>query len=295
VRAPTILLGAVLTLAGCSLFREPEPNEPSSLPPVRSMCDAVGLEIVFLKIPVDSSPQIAPMWNEIDETHLPLDLRRRLAANGIRTGLFGPQMPAPLRRTVDGLIFESEEGADPAVKVGSGPVHTCRQLQSRTGQRSELLASEIQPEIAVLLSDPAGQISGSTYQNAQCIWGLKTSPQGDGRVRVQLTPEIHHGQPRNRWVGQSTGIFRQVTGRSQKSFDDMQIDTYLAPGQTLILSATDELRGLGKHFFDARGADEQQGTKLLLIRLARTQYDDLFSAEQILAPIVPATELNSPQ
>jgi hypothetical protein len=295
VRAPTIFVGAILTLAGCSHFREPEPSEPSSLPPVRSLSDTVGLEIVFLKLPVDGDSQIAPMWNEIDETHLPTDLRRSLSANGIRTGRFGSHMPAPLKQMVDELVFPGAEGADPAVKVGAGPIHTCRQLQSRTGQRSELLASEILPEIAVLRSNPEGQIVGNTYHNAQCVWALKTFPQGDGRVRLQLTPEVQYGEPRNRWVGQGTGIFRQVSGRSQKSFDDMQIDTHLTPGQTLVLSGTDQLTGLAQHFFSAGEPARTQGKKLLLIRLARTQYDDLFSAEQILAPIVPATELNSPQ
>lgn len=288
MRALTILFATVLALTGCSLFREPESSEPSSLPPVRALSDTVGLEIVFLKLPAESDAQIAPMWNEIDETHLPTDLRRRLAANGIRTGLFGPRMPVPLQQIVDQIVCMETEGADPSIKVGAGPIHTCRQLQSRNGQRNELLASEIQPQIAVLQTGPEGQIVGDTYYQAQCIWELKTFPQGDGRVRVQLTPEIQHGQARNQWVGQGTGIFRQVTGRSQKSFDDIRIDTLLAPGQTLILSGTDELRGLAQHFFGDGQSSATEGRRLLMIRLARTQRDDLFSTGQNLAPIVPA-------
>ncbi len=87
MRAPTIFVGAILTLSGCSHFRELEPSKPSSLPPVRSSSDSVGLEIVFLKLPVHGDAQVAPMWNEIDETQLPTDLRRSLLANGIRAGL----------------------------------------------------------------------------------------------------------------------------------------------------------------------------------------------------------------
>ena len=89
---------------------------------------------------------------------------------------------------------------------------------------------------------------------------------------------------------QCTGIFRQVAARRRKVFDDLRIELDLSPGHTCLLSATDPVKGLGRHFFTYGTEAESPGPKLLLIRLARTQYEDLFGGEQILAPIVSATE-----
>jgi hypothetical protein len=259
------------------------------LPPLQAAGDTVGLEIVFLKLPADAPSEIAPMWDEIDETPLPVDLRRRLAANGVRCGLFGTQMPTPLKQLIDDLTVPAADDLQEGLPVSAGPVQTCRRLQSRTGQRSELLASDVLPEMAVLLARN-GQVGGQTYREAQCMWALTTTAQAAGRVRLQLTPEVHYGQPQNQYVGQSSGIFRQITARPRETFDDLRIETLLSPGQTLVLAATDPVRGLGQHFFAYGAGTQAAGQKLLLVRLARTQYDDLFSADPILAPIASATE-----
>jgi hypothetical protein len=278
-----------LAAAGCAALKEQPPGEPSSLPALKPADDTVGLEIAFLKLPPTAQSQIALVWDDVDESRLPTDLRRRLDANGIRCGCFGTQTPEPLRQLVARATESQTGSAADGVKVGGGHVHTCRQLQSRNAQRNEILASEVRPQIAVL-SNVGGQIVGSSYHDAQCVWDLKTFPQGDGRVRLQLTPEVHYGQPRNQWIGQSTGIFRQVTTRRRKVFDDLRIEMDLSPGHTCLLSATDSVKGLGQHFFTYGTGAESPGPKLLMIRLARTQYDDLFGGEQILAPNVTATE-----
>jgi hypothetical protein len=232
------------------------------------------------------------MWTEIDETHLPTELRRQLSANGVRCGLFGSHMPPPLQQLIDDTVQPAPESGAEGVRISAGPIHTCRQLQSSTGQRSELLASEVVPQIAVLNLDE-GQVVGKTYRGAQCLWALKTFPQGDGRVLVRLTPEVHFGQPENQFVGQSTGIFRQVSARRRKAFDNLQVEAMLAPGQTLLLTGTIPAKGLGRHFFTfdpSANSEDSPGRKLLMIRLARTHYDDLFSAERIAAPILRAGE-----
>jgi hypothetical protein len=294
VRSLAVLIGGVLISAGCAALTKQSTGEPSSLPPLKSTANTVGLEIALLKLTPETESQIAPIWSEIDESQLPIDLRRELADNGMRCGLFGSRIPAKLKLLIDQLVepqlIDSEaDSTGDGIRVGAGPVPICRHLQSRTGQRHELLASEVLPEIAVLRSEHE-QVVGKTYQDAQCIWALKTFPQGDGRVRVQLTPEVHFGQPQNQWIGQSTGIFRQVTARRRKAFEDLRIEAVVSPGQTIMLSGTGTVKGLGQHFFTYGTDTETPGKKLLLIRLARSQYDDLFSSERILTPILSATE-----
>jgi hypothetical protein len=85
-------------------------------------------------------------------------------------------------------------------------------------------------------------------------------------------------------VGQSTGVFRQVSGRHHETFDNLRIETLLTPGQTLVLCGTEPLVGMGRQFFTTGGAPDTAGKRLLLIRLASTQYDDLFSPERVVAP-----------
>jgi hypothetical protein len=276
-----IILGGVL-LVGCESLTKRPAGEPSSLPIPKPTLDSVGLEVAFLRLTPDEEKQIAPMWDDIDESHLPTEVRRRLAANGIVCGLIGGQMPAALRE----LISQSTASSDAkGIQIGSTQLHTCRHLQSRHGQRSELLASEVNPTMTVLTADE-GHVSGKTYRDAQCIWAVKTFTQSDGRVRIELVPEVHHGQPQNEWIGQASGVFQQVTARPRHVFEDLRVETDLAAGQTLVLSSAPTGQGLGKHFFTFSTQADTPGRKLLLIRLAGMQQNGLFSPDPLLAPIV---------
>jgi len=274
-RTTALSLLILVSGSGCAVWDEP-PGEPSGLPPVRTPRDSVGLEIGFVRVPPVREFATGQMWQEVDETFLGTPLRRRLQANGIRCGLFGSQMPGPLCQTLDQMERKSASADGSGVQIDGEPTLTHRHLQSRAGRRGEIVASKTCPEIAVLACDD-GRIHGQTYVDVQCIWALKTYPQGDGRVRLELTPEVHHGQPVNRWVGQSEGVFRQVTRRDREVFEHLRIEATLSPGQTLLLAGTDDVKGLGRHFFTEPAEGDDPGKKLLLIRLERTQYDDRFA------------------
>ena len=126
----------------------------------------------------------------------------------------------------------------------------------------------------------SGRISGQTYNQAQGIFAVKSFPQPDGRVRLELVPELHHDQPRQRWVG-SQGVLRLETSRPRKVFDDMTMTADLAPGAMLILSSLANRPGsLGHYFFTENDAQLEQ--KLLIVRLAQTQHDALFSPPEPL-------------
>ena len=123
-----------------------------------------------------------------------------------------------------------------------------RHLQLRAGQRSEILASAVYPQLPVLVY-AAGQLSGQTYDDAQGVFAVKSFPQPDGRVRLELVPELHYGQPRQRWVG-SQGMLRLETGRAKQVYDDMTLTADLSPGAMLVLSSLPNRPGsLGHHFF----------------------------------------------
>jgi hypothetical protein len=148
-----------------------------------------------------------------------------------------------------------------------------RYLQIRAGQPGEIIASNIYPELTVLVSQ-LGQISGQNYSQAQGIFSIKSFPQPDGRVRLELVPELHHDQPIPRWVG-TQGMIRLESSRPKQVYDHLTITVNLSAGSMLILSSLPDRPGsLGHHFFtESNGSLEQ---KLLIVRLAQTQSDGLF-------------------
>ena len=228
--------------------------------------DATVLEVATVRVTEEQSDDFDAIWEEIDEQFLPIDVRRSMAANGFRVGLSGAQLPDFLRQSLDGDATSTEQNLYARQK----------RLQSRNGRRSVIMV-DAQPRshVAVLFNEGGG-VTGETYHNARCLFGVKTFAANDGRVRLELTPEVQHGQPRTTWTGQD-GAFRLNTEQASKTFDNFRMTATLSPGQTLLLTCTPDFLGLGHQFFGSDERDVRQ--RLLLIRIAQTQLDDLFSPE----------------
>ena len=76
-------------------------------------------------------------------------------------------------------------------------------------------------------------------------------------------------------------MLRLETGRPRKVYDDMTMTANLQPGSMLILSSLSNRPGsLGHYFFTQNDARLEQ--KLLVVRLAQTQHDGLFSPPEPL-------------
>jgi hypothetical protein len=138
-------------------------------------------------------------------------------------------------------------------------------------------------EQIVLDVGDGNQTEERTFDQARCRLSLITRAQGDGRVYLQITPEITHGTPRHRWVG-SDGSFRFHLSQDSQRYDDLTIPAVLSPGQTLVLTGTGESQGIGQHFFPI-GERVAEHRRVLLLRLAQTQLDDLFSPQPTFTPI----------
>lgn len=279
-----------LATSGCALWREADEAAPA-LPPARLSADSVVLEIAFVKLPdaaATSDPGDGPIdaadadwWAFVDEQPLSRDSRARLEANGIRCGVLGEQLPQALRNALPGQQkpgdMDPNATLEQQITQGSG----LQRLPCRPGRRAEIQLGQA-GERRVLLWHEGDQACGETFENAQCLLSVSTWPQPDGRAKLTLTPEIKHGQLRNRYVGQE-GRFLIEAGQEQKVFHSLGIESLLAPGETLALAPTAELKGLGAHFF----ADPISGERrAVLIRLALTQNDGVFSPEETQSPLV---------
>jgi len=273
-----LLLPVAALLVGCTAL---EREQESILDPPRMSDDSVVLEMFFVRFPFGDAQINGQLWQEIDEQHFPVEMRSELWKNGLRVGLIDGQVPVALSELMEltskppptGDIEES----NPIDVESDLPMR--RHLQIRAGRRGEIIASREYERLPVLICEP-GQLGGQTFHKAQAVLAVKTFPRHDGRVRVELTPEIHHDDWRQRWVGQQ-GMWRLEPGRPRRVFDQLRISAVLSPGNMLILSSLPNLPGsLGHHFFTED--DGQLKQKLLLVRLTQTQHDGLFTSPEVL-------------
>ncbi len=273
---------------GCAQWavESADPLQAASLPNSKLAPDSVVVQIAVLRVPEHLEDSAHKIWDQIDEQHLSNDQRRRLRQNGIRSGVVGSHLPDQLQQILDSEQAENPEAAEEELrKTATGTWH--ERKQTRTGRRYKIVTTEARPRIDTM-TNVEGVLHGKTCLEAHCELALRTYPQPDGSVRIELTPEVYYGKPKQTYTPGSFG-FVYETVQEHLDFDNLKIEAVLAPGQTLLTTATPERVGLGQHFF-SHPDNPQRPTKLVLVRLAQTQHDDLFDPGQIVSPVATPTE-----
>ncbi len=236
------------------------------------------LDIFFVRFPFGEEEANGPLWDEIDEQHFPCDLRRKLAENGFRVGLVGGQMPAKLAQLMELENKPAPNGESGRINLAdleTAPTVVHKHLQLPPGRRYPIVASNICDEMHVLTCGSEGLV-GRTYPDAQAVFELRACPEPDGRIRLEIVPQLQYGQPQRRFVG-SQGAFRLETGPSKEAFDELTIPATLNAADMVVMSSLpDRLGSLGHRFF-TRECSGHREQKLLVIRLSQTQHDGLFS------------------
>jgi hypothetical protein len=276
-RSIALLVLAVLstTAGACSPLRS---EGKSLLGQLQLPPDSVAVEMFFVRFPFGQTDANQKLWQQVDEQLLPNDLRRRLADNGFRVGLVGSQPPEVLSQLM-------ELKGKPAMKPGKAnelkladmdqePRVVRRYMQLRSGKRGEIVASDIYDELPVLTRE-AGSVCGHTYPKAQGLLAIKAEAEPDGRARLELVPEVHYGEPRQRYVGEGAALILQA-GRARKAFDELTIKADLLPGHMLLVGSLDSRPGTLGHQFLTCKSNGRLEQKLLIIRLVQTQHNSLF-------------------
>jgi hypothetical protein len=273
---------AVLALAVAGCHQVVDKVASSPLRPVQMTPKSCVLEVFFVRFPYGDAEANGPMWQEIDEQQLAADLRNRLALNGFRVGHVGTQLPESLSKLLElkGKAVPNGKAETEVRDLTDDPRVERSHWQLPPGQRKEIICSDVFESLPVLICGPEG-IRGDDCAQAQGVLSVESFPERDGRVRLRIVPEIQHGAPGLRYVGRQ-GMVRLETGRSKRVLDSLSMEATLSPGQMLVFSGRlDRPATLGHRFFtpDRDGRTEQ---KLLVIRLAQTQHDDLFDAPEVL-------------
>jgi len=286
-----ILVTLAALLSGCQLWSTPEwtvdQAKTLELPAPRMSADSVILEIAFVHVTPAANQVDAALWHDVNAVPLPWQTQKKLAVNGIRCGLIAGQLPASLQQLIQAdkntLDLQDLNG-----NLGHDLQGRSQRLHSRAGRRGQIvLTKKILPTVHLVTRD-GDYSSGETFHQAQCVLEIRTYPQGDGRVRVQLTPEIQHGHLRSQFVGHD-GSWLINNDRETRSFDSLAMEVLMTPGESLVLSCTADVKGLGQHMF-VDGKSDSDTQYLVLVRLAQTQFDDLFAPDKTSQPVTDRWE-----
>jgi hypothetical protein len=250
----------------------------------------VVLEVSFIRIPEEHADFEQRFWPEADESAITPEVRRCLAANGLRSGVVSSPPPPALQELLDRQPSSDLGGGVMSVAGGTEIAVRTHRLRSRAGHPGKIaVRANPAPRLAALVQDADGQVHGETFEQAQCYLCVTTYPQGSGQTRVELVPTIEYGQPRSRFKGQQGAWIVDNLSRPVRTYEALKVDAALAPGQCVAVGVTDVRRGLGNQFFGS-DADEQEPRLLLLVRLAQTQRDERFMEEEELTPLVTTTQ-----
>ena len=267
-----VLLIALVALFGCRIV-DPSPQGRSPLVPLMLSPDAIALEVFSVPAPLDD-PQMAALWTEVDEQPLPAACRAKLAQNGLRAGIVGNTVPdalAALLKVTDERISADERALVP-IEAEEGIALTV--MQPRTGERRDLITSPVHDEIA-LFRHVDKQVEGKTYHKAEGRLALRVFRERDGRVRLELTPELHHGEFKSRVRG-SDGMMILKQERQMELFEELRTSATLAPGQMLLITCQPGRPGTVGHCFFTQAVGDKPMQKLYVLRVAQARPDRSF-------------------
>ena len=270
---------AAATIAlGCQVFdKPPDKALESLLKPVSTSSDSVAVEIFQARIPLDQDAKADALWERIDEQKFDPELRRRLVSNGLRVGIIGGAIPKDLSDLLELDGAEAEATAAQVITDQSAvPRVTRRVVQAKRRDPVQIQVSELRDEGQVLLSRD-GSFGGKTFRQMQGVYALQAESIPGQRVKVRLTPELHHGDLKQRYAGSQQGIFMSIPSREREVFDDLSMDATLAPGELLVIGCLPSAKtSLGGVFHTATAAGKEE-RKLILVRLLQVPPSEILA------------------
>ena len=274
-----LLLAVGLSLTGCRFVGSPRPaTEPgveaasagdrdgAARPTPRT----IPLELVFVRCDEHDAALRDELWQFVDEQGFDADLRRRLAANGLRVGIVGGHLPPHLAAR---FTATAEAGPETLATDAAVSRRTLRLLPGRRGE--VVMASGIRE--LVLLEHADGGVRGGTYADASPLVSVRAKPAADGRVEIEAVPEIRHGPVEKSWVGED-GMFRLETGQRRHRLEHLALTALLPREGMLVLACGgDDTASVGDCLLRDHDRGERTSVRLLVIRPLADTIDPLFT------------------
>lgn len=272
------MLAAMPWWTGCGVLLTSPPAEPQSfLRAIESGPDSLTLEIFQVRIPADDPQLSDQLWTAVDEQRLDLSVRRNLVRNGFRAGVLGGTMPDFLARQLRLQSEMPEHETDRVITEDSASPQVVRRvLQLSQNKQATVQAAELRDRVNVLINGDDG-LQGHSYEQVEAVYTLRADSAPGQRVALRLTPELHHGELRNRYAGSDQGIFLVTPSRERQAYDQLTMSTELAAGELLVVGCLPDASGsLGRvfHGVDLAGPAEQ---KLVLVRLLQVPPSEILA------------------
>lgn len=285
-----IWLCSISLLGGCATWDAPESHQDWKLPAMATTQDTLTYEMAFLRWnPVQAND--ADFWQLADEQFLSAETRQQLAANGLRVGMITDPMPASLLRALQATQNPVAVITDQDATVGSEVLTRRERRQISLGTPSDIdvvlpaVTGEITESVVLYTED--GRVRAERFRRPRGYFRLKTRGLGSDGVEFQVIPTVDHGEEKPEIIA-GQGIYRSGLRRSQRLYEQLAFTTTLKPGRMLVITATEEPRGLGAAWFaDRFGSTDDR--LVLLLRLADAERNELFAPnttrESLVSPL----------
>jgi hypothetical protein len=244
------------------------------------------LEVAFVERPVGDRAINEETWRAVDEHSIPDETRRVLAANGLRIGRIIGTLPPELESI---LKAPAPHHIEPAVFL------------REEREPAEIMARTSVPETSLLLNRE-DRVFGKDFEAASGWFRVSAEHEGAQGVRLQITPEIHHGPIRRDWQALSTSggyvpqQFKINDGQQADMFRDLGVSLSLQSGQVAVIGCDiSQLRSLGSFLLSNREDQDDQAVQRIILIWARRNQAGVIEADksQFAAnrPIAPRSEM----
>jgi hypothetical protein len=255
MRPKRLLLGLMLALVGgCTPSTSLRPTSWLERLQGPTGPDVVVMVVAVVEQPAGDRYLNQELWASADEQIVPLDHRSVLEDNGFRVG----QVAGIVPETLQELLLSPRSNANP------------KQYTTRAGNVTNIALGPLQPSCS-FQSQRDGQPTDVSFKKAQCQLRIVPSPASDGRMRLEFTPQIVHGDETVVTKPNAERSGREMRHEQPtESFAHLTWDVTLAPGEFIVVGARiDKPDTLGQRCFIEMKEDAAPVQRLLVIRAGR--------------------------
>lgn len=230
------------------------------LKPIPQMKDGIRLDVFQVDRHVGDPRIGASMWNAVSQGgSLEPATIRRLNEHGFRFGTVPANPPVALQS----LILSTNIGSAESTKHVSMPFPT--------GGQAILDVMPLPEGMDIVIPGPEGS-RPLTLHSAKAVLNIRTDKIEDGWARLEVVPEIHHGEVTNRPVaGESEWLLKN--SQAVEPLYQLKFHVELNRGEMAVVGLYDQAKSpVGRWFF--RNQLEAALERVMMIRMA-----DVFTVE----------------
>ncbi len=281
-----ILFSGILILlgGGCAKWKN-DTQEQSQLPMIRTSNETIPIEVLVLKVSKTEKALVERLFKEADHTRIPMETRKSYDDNGMRISVVSSGESQALEKLVEiDRQRRTQERTAAESLAETTTVHN--RMRVRPSQTFEVLITPVIPSMSWVVNEE-GYLRGGEVPQAQCQAVIRARLNNDGSAALNVLPEIRYGTPKQRIdVGNNSLVYK--TSRDKVPFELLRIKADLNTGESIVLGPGTSISGLGENFF--QDADENDLSKIVLIRFGEMNLDAAFIPEQNDAPIITSTD-----